>query len=335
MRCIFCLQERPATEEHIFSLAIGGCLTIDRVCVSCNSTLGSRVDVALSDNFVVRMRRASLGLAGNSGLPPAPHELLIGVHQLTDHPGRVQVTFNRATGKLDLKALHHASDLITPDGTNVRQIIVDAKDIGQLGKIIKRERKRHRLPPLSDEQLAAKVRDAAESVTTITNPRVHVAKSVSFAYLRHAMIKIAYELAFLWLGESYLEDPSAARLRAAICTADPASTDQYPAWVGDAEDCGAFEFWSADRRQHLAYAFADRNLGIAIAVRVFDIHAAIVWVTKNANTYLGGPAPNALRFLAIDPESRSLRNVPFMEEMGRMAVEKVANRSQTAPVSRA
>jgi len=147
-----------------------------------------------------------------------------------------------------------------------------------------------------------------------------------FAYLRHAMIKTAYELAFLWLGESYLDDPSAVNLRKAICTADPASTDQYPAWVGDAEDCGAFEFWSADRRQHLAYALANRDDGIAIAVLVFDIHAAIVWVTKDANTYLGGPTANAkLRFLAIDPESRSLRNVPFMEEMGRIAAEKMAN----------
>jgi transposase, IS6 family len=67
MRCIFCLKERPGSEEHVFPLAIGGTLTTDRVCEPCNSTLGSRVDSALTDNFAVRIRRAELGLAGNSG----------------------------------------------------------------------------------------------------------------------------------------------------------------------------------------------------------------------------------------------------------------------------
>jgi hypothetical protein len=57
MRCIFCLNERPGSKEHVFALAIGGRLTTDRVCEPCNSTLGSRVDAALSDFFSIRVRR--------------------------------------------------------------------------------------------------------------------------------------------------------------------------------------------------------------------------------------------------------------------------------------
>jgi hypothetical protein len=66
MRCIFCLLERPRSVEHVFPLAIGGKLTTDRVCQQCNSTLGSRVDSALSDFPPVRQRRAELALAGNA-----------------------------------------------------------------------------------------------------------------------------------------------------------------------------------------------------------------------------------------------------------------------------
>jgi hypothetical protein len=94
------------------------------------------------------------------------------------------------------------------------------------------------LPPLSDEQLAIEAQNFTTS--TIENPVVQVSLEVSFAYLRHAMIKIAYELAFLWLGESYLDDPTAAELRAAIIDPDLASTDRFPGYVGDAQTCAPF-----------------------------------------------------------------------------------------------
>src|ERR1700682_6141321 len=102
MLCIFCLQERPPTIEHVFPLAIGGCLTIDRVCKSCNSMLGSQVDAALSDFFPIRQRRAELRLAGNGQVPPLPFDVLLGVATLADNPEkRIQTKYDPATGKLD------------------------------------------------------------------------------------------------------------------------------------------------------------------------------------------------------------------------------------------
>jgi hypothetical protein len=72
------------------------------------------------------------------------------------------------------------------------------------------------MPPLSQEQLTAEFLKWTQHITTVENPSVLFELTFSFAYLRHAMIKIAYELAFLWLGESYLDDQSAADLRSAI-----------------------------------------------------------------------------------------------------------------------
>ena len=86
------------------------------------------------------------------------------------------------------------------------------------------ERRRNGLPPLTDEELAI----AATNYTTGTVDNLLVQKTlnVSFAYLRHAMIKIAYELAFLWLGEDYLSDALAEELSAAVISPDLASTDK-------------------------------------------------------------------------------------------------------------
>jgi len=156
MLCIFCLKDRVPSLEHVFPLAIGGTLTTNRVCKECNSTLGSRVDSALSDFSPIRLRRAKLALAGNGGVPPALHEFLLGDATLIGRDAnRVQTSFNKATGRLHTKQLYHASDVVMPDGSKARQITIDESDKDKIPKIIQRERKRRGLPPLSEEMLKA------------------------------------------------------------------------------------------------------------------------------------------------------------------------------------
>ena len=86
------------------------------------------------------------------------------------------------------------------------------------------------MPPLSPEELA--VEASKFTVKTVEPLLVQVNIDVSFAFLRQAMMKIAYELAFLWLGESYLDDPLAVDLRDAILKDDVASTDLLAGYVG-------------------------------------------------------------------------------------------------------
>ena len=331
MRCIFCLCDRPGSLEHVFPAAIGGSLTTERVCTPCNSDLGSRVDSALCDFFPIRNRRAELGLASYGRAPPNRYEMLLGVSNLVEHPGqRVQTTFDESTGQLNHKVLPHAIDVVLPDGRKVRQISVDVQDIAQIPKILQRERKRHGMPPMADEELVAEVARATQNISTTESLSVHMNLKISFAYLRHAMMKIAYELAFLWLGEMYLDDSTAAELRLAVCAPDIASTNKIPGYVGDAASCDAFKIWSADKVHHIAYATAASG-GIFMAVRVFDIHAAIVEVTKDAARYFPGfTGGDKLRFLTIEPKSGKMRDVPIMDEWGRIALAMVAQRRDTS-----
>jgi hypothetical protein len=154
---------------------------------------------------------------------------------------RVRTTFNKAAGKLDTRQLYHASDVVMPDGKRARQITLDARDKDQIPKIIQRERERHGLPPLSREELA--IEASNYDTKTVENSLLQVTLDVSFAYLRHAMFKIAYELAFLWLGEPYLDDPLAAELRTAISDPDMASTNSLQGWVGTSPECTVFRSW--------------------------------------------------------------------------------------------
>lgn len=319
MRCIFCVLDRPSSEEHVFPLAIGGTITTDRVCEPCNSALGSRVDAALSDFFPVRMRRAMLNLAGNSGIAPAWHEMFLGKVKLV---GQVAdqglTTFNKTTGKLETRQLRHVVETVTPDGQKVLHITLDARDKDQIPKIIARERKRRGLHPLSDEQLAAEAKNV--TTTTIDNRLIQLSPSFSFAFLRHAMTKIAYELAFLWLGECYLDDPLAGELRAAICAPDIASTDGLGGYIGDTENCDVFKSWTSHEAHHLAYAQVVAG-NVMIAVRIFDIYAAAVVVSRDAGRYFKSHSDSGkLRFLAIDAVSGKTVETSFEEESRRIGV---------------
>jgi hypothetical protein len=326
MRCIFCSNERPPGFEHVFPLAIGGHFTTDRVCTECNSTLGSRVDAVLCDFLPVRMRRAELGLAGNASAPPGRYELLEGVVSLVgSNGGRLRVTYDEATKTLDLHRLYQASDIVTPDGQKAREIIIDARDKDQIPIIIQRERKRHGLPPLSSEELAIQASNC--TANSMENPTGQMNIRVSFAYLRHAMFKIAYELAFLWLGETYLDDPLAVELRTAICNPDLASTNSFAGFIGEASECEAFSHrWTPHQAHHLAFSNVVDN-HVVIGVRIFDLYAACVPVSREASRYFGGPtAPQTeLRFLALDAVSGKIIDTTIAEETHRMVTMMLAS----------
>jgi hypothetical protein len=293
--------------------------------------LGSRVDAALSDFLPIRQRRAELELAGNSEVPPLLFDMLLGVSTLANQPERrVQTKYDPVTGKLDHRLLHHAANVVLPDGTKVRQISIDARDKDQIPKIIQRERKRHGMLPLPPDELAMEVAKWPQNVSTMSPIPIRKDLNVSYAFLRHAMIKIAYELAFLWFGETYLDDPVACQLRTAICSPDLASTDGIPGYIGEAKGCIGFPFWTPHPAHHLAYANTLLNNQIVLGVRIFDIYAAVLVVSNEPTRYLETPNDPKLRFVTIDSVNGEMRNTSFAEEQHRLTLAMMASRTDAA-----
>jgi HNH endonuclease len=326
MRCIFCLEERPPSQEHVFPRAIGGPLTIDRVCDQCNSELGTRVDAALCDFLPVRGRRAKLRLTGNSGVVPEWYELFLGDATLVGEAAcRIQTTFDKDTGKLSHRRLHHAANVVLSSGRKVRQITVDARDKDHIPKIIRRERQRHNLRPLSEEELGAEANKYTER--TVQAPLIMKSLQVSFAYAQHAVLKIVYELAFLWLGEAYLDDPMAAQLRVAVTSTDLDAVDPYAGNIFDAKDCAAFSnYWTPHESHHIAYSSV-LPAKIVVSVRLFDLYAAVIVVSEEPARYFQSQADmGKLKFLAIDTVSNKMIHTEFAEERHRLAMMMTAER---------
>ncbi|WP_240759844.1 hypothetical protein [Lichenicoccus roseus] len=247
-----------------------------------------------------------------------------GVATLVDDPElRVRTKFNPRTQKMDIRLIQHKSPVIENEKGEVSfQVLVDETELHTLPLIIQRERKRRRLPPATEQEMSEILDRASRTVTVRQNPNVLFNLTVKFKYLEHSLLKIIYELAFLWLGETYLDDPRASELRSAVTSADPAIAQTLMGYCGDAGSSDLFPLWLPHRAHHLAFATVI-NERIAICLRIFDIFAATAWITADANRYLNGTdGRDVLRFLTIDASTRKMLSSPFLDEVMRVVRKK-------------
>jgi len=151
---------------------------------------------------------------------------------------------------------------------------------------------------------------------TTHQPEVIYTPVVDLVAYRKALYKIVYELGWLWLGDTYLDDPLAARLRSIIL--EDADDDGLKGAVqlGDAAT-GAFLLWKREPDVHIGLAQRTGS-SIVIAARVFDIMSAFVVATEHAERY---PIFTDGMFFQCDPTAGTERHSTLPEEIHRMTQE--------------
>jgi hypothetical protein len=291
--CKICLNlidpAMGVTVEHIFPQAIGGTLKLKPLCKPCNSYLGTHVDAYLTNHFHVLRMRDALNLRGNSGTMPNPYP---------------KVVFKNGEDQ----PFHY--DVQKKKPVRARKVFCDDKKLtvfseANFEKAIAEVRKNiemMRLPPLSDEQILERLE--------LIDDRNHVEAEVPVDNVHYtlALIKIAYELAVLWLGDSYLDDRVADSLRHHLL--DP---NGEPFRIGGTigyispEQKEEWQCFNQPSTSHLAIMTHDKNI-VAIKLRIFSIFHATVFVSESANRY---PQMQD-RFLAIDP----VNGVKFQSALG-------------------
>jgi len=289
MKCIFCLLENPIeefTSEHVFPEAIGGSLVLkDCVCKACNSFLGSNIDIHLTDHYIIQLHRFIYRLPGKSGKIPNPFEngtLTVNNEQ------KIKYIFDE---KGNPKELYLTPSIlktkIGSDSTKV-SISIDKKDIHKLpemlSKIIKRSGSKKEI---NTDELLSQLK-----VEEIKNPQIRVDAEVDIVNYQKAILKIAYELAYYWLGASYIEDPSARLIRTAILDQSDPST-----WGEKFKIRGRIGLFNRNvpvfpsgldlTTSHLAFLSRSQN-NIACYIRIFTVRLAIKRKNSPASSLLIG-----------------------------------------------
>ena len=323
MRCIICDQERPGTKEDIFPLAIGGCLSTLRVCGDCNSILGTRVDAPLVDHLAIVQRREVLKIKGRGKIPSAFNRILgKSVVLASDKTHRLRISTDPSTNKLDIRTVPNISKVVLPDGRVADQLRLDVRDIDK-AEIVRKIRERRGLPPLTDDELDKRIADAEANAIENINPEVIANIRCDPVGYMKCLVKIAYELAFCWLGEEYLDDPVAKGTRGYLIGIMNARNTTNPVLpmkgTVSFDVIDTLKTWSNNKNLHVAYAIQFQG-SVVVSIKIFDIFYATFVVSDIADKYLArGLSDQKLRFLAIDPVTRAMAETSFMEEVGRIA----------------
>ena len=179
--------------------------------------------------------------------------------------------------------------------------------------------------PWSNHEIERLILDAQQNTNTMENPEIVALLKFDAHRFMGAILKICYELAFLWLGEDYLKDPIAAKVRRYLKKimngGFPSSDEDEFSLKGviTNEVIAPMAVWVENRTFHIAFAMVVVN-HIGICVKIFDVFYAVLFVTDDARKYLSsGVSDRKLRFLVIDPIAGIMEETAFMDAVGRIA----------------
>jgi hypothetical protein len=162
----------------------------------------------------------------------------------------VTVVYDKKSVKLD-------------DGREITQVVIDSEDADQLPTILRRERARAGLRELNEEELARDVEGIlANSRGKIEHPHVKHKIAVDISEYRRGVLKIVYELAWYWLGELFLKDPMAVRLRTAILQSESLPQSLEPHCIRGTITFGAniepLPLWKDNPNAHIVWVARSR-----------------------------------------------------------------------------
>lgn len=333
MLCIFCLKDRPPSDEHVFPEAIGGTLVIHRVCKPCNDILGSQVDAKLVDHYLIIMSRAACGIAGKGGKVPDAFKALGAGRLASDPEQRIRVSVPANGGKPILKLAPRKMTGVE-NGQQFVRLMIDSQDYPDLGDMIQKMRVRVGMPPLSDSELAGELTRAIESSRAIEQPQVIHNPKIDLIYFQAGIFKIAYELAWYWFGDDFLEDAEAAKLRKVVL--NPTSLERpestgLAATIKISDDAGPLALWQHRRHAHIGMAMRSGK-NMMLTIRIFNTMSAIVCVSKNGDRYPNFALSPDGQFIEIDPRQKTERQSTILAELGRLTAESLAiAESRTVP----
>jgi hypothetical protein len=102
-----------------------------------------------------------------------PMRKMFGIGALANEPEkRVQLVPDPETGRLQPRMMYHSIRTKRDDGTEAVQFTLDESDIGEVGKIIQRERKRAGLDPAPDHEIEVCIAAIRQQITSIKQPEV-------------------------------------------------------------------------------------------------------------------------------------------------------------------
>ncbi|HDX9652519.1 TPA: HNH endonuclease [Bacillus wiedmannii] len=274
IQCIFCLNDfDKGSEEHVFPDSLGGKVVIYDVCKRCNDKLGSEVDSYLVNNPFMEFARFTKKLSGKNGHIPNP----IDEGRLKDNNEKVYYKFSKEGNPESLYMVPVVTK--SEDGETIT-VKVDASEPDKAVEIINKILKRRGGKVKSKEEILSQ-----GVFKKVENPWLEMNMEFDINSYRKAILKIIYEMTYLWLGKEYLKDPIANILRTYIFSKDL----EVEGLIGsvdlvDKKNITGLAIF-ADGESHTAILIRDNNK-LCCYVNLFNIFEGTLVVSEQPEQYL-------------------------------------------------
>jgi len=228
-KCIFCLEDKELTIEHVIPEFLGGSLKVKNVCKTCNSNMGQSFEGIMANSILFDLPRYIHNIKGKS--------------KSVSHPFKADTIIQdgmRVRLNKDLSPYHipNIKEERLADGSLKISINIDKSDEKDLERIISKKITRHikeQTPGISGSELAKIANDAVSQIPKDIapqsfKPELKYSYAIDLISLRLLYMKIAYETACYHFGDEYLKDKVAKTLRDAInnIEEEPAIHGQVP-----------------------------------------------------------------------------------------------------------
>lgn len=276
-KCVYCEAPAPLSAEHVVPDALGGSWVLYCVCKRCNSRLGHQVDVGLSENFLARLARQALYISGKGPIPNVFETGVIKVPGGGEHRAYYHMKRDGSPDRVEVAMRVSKNDL--GDGRVHVQGVADATASGDLFAALNKTLARRGDAPITREQF-----DENAQRTSVQTPEMTIDLEMDVDGYVPGLVKIAYEAAAYWLGETYVEtDPIAALLRAGTFDLDALIGHRGNADIGFRMD-GEPDV-PADQHLHTIMLIRYEQMAIAV-VAIFGNTFMCNWVaTEDPDKY--------------------------------------------------
>jgi hypothetical protein len=289
MRCILCFVEKPDGHEHVIPYALGGSFTIDRVCEVCDNRLGNVADDGLIRHVNMEQRRVELRLKGNRGNVPDPIAKAVRRPLVRRGIPKHRIRLERdATDGLfrpyTLPLVEFESTDCENGGKRVelKNFFVDRRDGHLVPSLV---RKSLKTCGVEGEDIVTAVCDSIGSSLEDVEERGTFESRIPIWVGGHQLgiLKIAYEMAWHWLGDKWLDDPVAVAMREGLRGKIEALAKVNGKIFDDANKI-LMVGGGDPRLLHAVYMFPGMNKYF-IGIRLFDVMSAAFVITDNSSAY--------------------------------------------------
>ncbi len=307
--CIFCLNEfsdNLKTQEHIVPYSLGGNVSIYEVCQKCNSHLGAFIDEPLVNNFLVDLKRKNLKIRGKNGDIPNPF-----FYMKAKEDSR-KYNWHFKDGKpTHIYTVPHKEIIEERNGRLRLNIVVDASEPEKADEIVKKVLKRQ-----NKKGITLELTDQKRIHRTQEAPEMELTAEISIFRFKLGMLKIAYEIAYKWLGEIYLNDPIAKIIREFLLQEDIELED-----FNKLEIKGFIDFSSMKKLENVVIGLDNPNYiyvslmpiddFIFCEIKIFDIFYGSFEISKENH----GKNQSDGIIYTFDPENRQSSELNYFKHI--------------------